>query len=314
MEDDSSPSPTVEVDAGEFEEEVSGVVVVEETTIPVPVTYPITGVASRSSSTSSTQRNSWMKLTDTRVVDGQSVVVYPWLEDESNSKDKSFISLLWLYRPYKVGFGQKNAQWKKLEDHIVTEEDLFGNKCFPKKPCMRSLRDRFSDYMSFAKNFNRSVAFRSGCDDEIQYELLDQLIELHSDYDSRDQGNFRHCRCRRYRMRKYHLMIIDHRKMMTPSNHLAFRHRTTIRLNHRVNRRKHHQMLYQRCLPSKSQSPSAFLRTLDVPSQYSTYWTSSFVMDKHFVHSLVRVTRRTRKGRKTKNWERRRDDGCVLLE
>lgn len=72
----------------------------------------------------STQRNLWLKLQDTWIVHGEEETCYPWLEDDLNQKDKCFISLLYLQRPYKVSYGEKNAIWKQLETQLA-EQFLF---------------------------------------------------------------------------------------------------------------------------------------------------------------------------------------------
>jgi hypothetical protein len=125
-------------------------------------------------------RHSWVKVTDT--VDG--VTTYPFLQDKNNFKDKVFVKYLSAYHPYKAPHGKTMEQWKNVLSEMMKEQDDDGKSIYTKGLQIRTLKDRFNQYITFVKNHQNNVPFRSGCDDEEECPLLDGLEQIYEDYNS----------------------------------------------------------------------------------------------------------------------------------
>lgn len=91
----------------------------------------VTKVSKKGNGNVGNQRNTWARLYNTWIVNGEQVEVYPWLEDDSNHKDRAFIGMLSLYRLYKVEYGKKTKvgrNWRSISHQNKTCLATFASK------------------------------------------------------------------------------------------------------------------------------------------------------------------------------------------
>jgi hypothetical protein len=125
-------------------------------------------------------RNRWGPLELSTEKDGVMEYTYPFLEDP---KDMLLISYFCTYKPFVQQFGNTCPAWTKCLDGLKTEklnDDEFVFK--DGTLAMRTIKNRWEDYVTFIKGYQARVPYNTGGDNEPEPELLVELEKLVNEY------------------------------------------------------------------------------------------------------------------------------------
>ncbi len=109
---------------------------------------------------------------------GETIITFPFVEEPNNEKDRTFISLLNLNRPFTADYGSKINSWQELYDTFCTQTTLSGEPVFETVPCTKSLKKRFKEYVNFASKHKNLLNRMSGCDNIKNTQLLKDVYDI----------------------------------------------------------------------------------------------------------------------------------------
>ena len=108
----------------------------------------------------------------------------PCLVDDC-PKDREFLSLMRLYKPFCAPHGTKGSKWQEVANEISKSLLSTGELMFPAGLTRTTCEKRWNRIVDTFKNFDTNAPFRSGDDDEEDNgvkQLMSDCISLYKDH------------------------------------------------------------------------------------------------------------------------------------